>query len=90
MSVLTVQLFETIWAFGLVFIACELAGGMANGLDEIDEMIGQFNWYSFPIELQQQLPFVILNAQQEFGFVCFGSALCNRETFKKVSKILHF
>ena len=78
-----VPFFEMFWAFGLVFLSCELAGRLSYRLGEIDEMIGQFKWY---LELQKQLPIVMINSQREIGFVCFGSAYCNRETFKKVLK----
>ena len=83
-----VPFIEMFWALGLVFLTCELAGRLSSQLDEIDEMIGQFNWYLFPLDLQQQLPTTLINSQREVGFVCFGSAYCNRETFKKVSKML--
>lgn len=74
---------ELFWAFSLVFICCELAGRIGNQFDDIDYLINQFNWYIFPYGIQKFLPFVILNTQQEVGFECFGSVMCNRETFKK-------
>lgn len=66
-------------------MSCELAGRLSIGFDELsDFIVNQFNWYSFPSEVQQNLPMVMLNAQQTIGFKCFGSHLCNRDTFKKV------
>lgn len=77
---------EMFWALFSEFLICDLCGKMSNELDKVAEIIGEFDWYMFPIELQQQLPTVIINAHQSHGFVCFGSTLCNRETFKKVDK----
>lgn len=72
--------------FILVFISCELAGRVGNEFEEIGYMIGQFKWYLFPFEIQQLVPIIIINAQQKMGFECFGSAICDRETFKNVSE----
>ena len=79
-----VPILELVWGFGLVFISCELAGRMSYEFHDFAFLIGQFNWYSFPNEVQKILPFIIINAQREIGFECFGSHMCNRETFKKV------
>lgn len=68
-----------------MFVACELAGRVSYEFDEIDYIIGQFEWYSFSHELQKMVPFITMNAQQEVAFQCFGSHNCNRETFKKVN-----
>lgn len=84
-----VPIVEMFWALGLVFISCELASRLSNEFDKINGTILQFNWYTFPLELQQQLPTVIISAHKELGFVCFGSIMCNRETFKKVCKLFN-
>lgn len=86
MVVFVVPFFELFWSFGLVFIACELAGRMSYEFDDTNATIGQFKWYLFPLKIQQLLPTTILNAQQEVGIECFGSAMCNRETFKMVNQ----
>lgn len=84
MIVFLVPFVELFWSFGLVSMACELAGRVGNEFGDIDAKIGQFKWYLFPHKIQQLLPIIIINAQQEVGFECFGSMLCNRETFKRV------
>ena len=67
-----------------MFVTCELAGRMSNEFDDINDSIGQFDWHSFPLKMQKILPTIIQNAQQPVGFECFGSVMCNRETFQKV------
>lgn len=87
MAVYVGSFFEMLWALNIVFISCELAERVTNVFDEIMDVIGQFNWYLFPIELKQLLPTAISNAHREIGIECFGSVLCNRKTFKIVSGI---
>lgn len=75
---------ELFWSFGLVFITCELAGRLSIEFDDISATVGQFSWYLFSDEVKKMLPTILINAQQEVGIECFGSVLCNRETFQKV------
>lgn len=70
----------------ILYSSCELAGRMSIEFVKINDKIDQLDWYLLPIEMQQLLPIIMANAQQTVGFVCFGSLLCNRETFKKVSQ----
>lgn len=85
-----VPLFEVLWAFGLVFVSCELAEKMSNEYEEIGELIEQFDYYSFPFDFVKMLPLIMLNGQQPVYFECFGSIACSRETFKKVIEIIQF
>lgn len=81
---LLVLIVNGIFAFTTVFIACELGEGMIEAFDEIDSTIDQLNWYLFPIEFQQILPMIIVNAQQLIEMECFGSIACTRDVFKNV------
>lgn len=72
-------------AFGEVFIVCELSEGVVNAFDEISYLVGQFNWYLFPNQLQHVLTILIAFTQHTVNFPCFGSISCNHEAFKKVS-----
>lgn len=108
---LLVPIIELIWAFGLVFISCELAGRISSACETFNDEVNQFQWYLFPTKIQRMLPMVIANTQRTIGnysnninkfneikiitydhhfiirttgFKCFGSAMCERETFKKV------
>lgn len=72
------------YAFGIVFIACEVGNRQSNAFDEIDDVIGQFKWYLFPDELKRILPFIIHFAQRPVNIEFFGSSSCNRNTFQRV------
>lgn len=66
-----ITLMEIFYAFGVLFVSCEL--------------IDQFNWYRLPAEIQQMLPLIINFAQLPVDIKCFGSVACDREMFKYVS-----
>lgn len=83
-TVLVLPFINGIFAFGTVLIACEIGQRMNEAFDKINFTIDQFNWYSFPIGMQQMLPIIIAVAQQPITLECFGSIKCTREVFKKV------
>ena len=72
------------YAFGAVFISCELCQKVSDGCEEFNDQIGQFKWYSFPIGIKRILPIIMIHTQQPTVFECFGSIICNRDTFKQV------
>lgn len=86
-EVLAILLFSS-YAFGAVFIICELCQRMNNHYDDVDDMMGQLKWYLFPAKVQQILPMIIASVHEEVSVECFGSIACNRETFKRVNLIL--
>lgn len=73
----SVVLFATIfyagYAFGTIFIACELGQRLSNTFDEICDQMERFNWYSFPDELKAMLPIIIIVVQHPVEINCFGS-----------------
>lgn len=75
---------EMFWAFGSIFIACELCERVSNAYSEIDDAVNHINWHLFPIEIQKMLPTIIINTQKPIVFECFGSICFSRETFKNV------
>lgn len=85
LAVLLVTTIQVMYAFVVLLIACELGQRFHLAFFDCSEMIGQFEWYSFPYEIQRMLPVVIHFAQQPVDIKCFGSAACDRETFKSVS-----
>ena len=76
------------WGTIIVFAACELGQRFSNAFIEIDDLIGQHDWYLFPIDIQQMLPTVIINVQEAIEVKFFGSVACCREQFKKVSLLV--
>ena len=84
---LVVLSFEVSYAFGFVFICCEVGERFSGSFNEICDIFDQFNWYLLPVKIQQMLPTVILIAQLPVVIECFGSILCLREAFKSVGLI---
>lgn len=84
--IILVSLLCGFWAIVMVFFACEMGQQYSYAYDEIDGAINQLNWYLFPMKLQRMLPTIMMNMQQPFEIMCFGSTTCNRETFKRVSR----
>lgn len=84
LSIIATQIF---YAFGVVFVVSELGQRINLAFKEIGEIISEFDWYLFPAKIQRMLPFIINYAQQSVDITCFGSAVCDRDTFKSVSAI---
>ena len=84
--VLFITIVQAIYAFGVMFIACELGQRITLAFYECSDLIDQLEWYLFPNKIQRMLPIIMSFAQQSVEMKCFGSAACNRETFKYVSE----
>lgn len=82
---IVVVILDTVCVVGLVFFTCEIGQRFSSKFNDISDAINEFKWYSFPLELQRVLPLIILDAQQPVAIKCFGSMMCERDTFKKVS-----
>lgn len=85
MVVSLMTIFYASFAFGYVFITCELFQRLTDGFDEINDAVDQLKWYQFSNEIRKMLPTLLINVQQPVFIKCFGSISCSRETFKKVS-----
>lgn len=83
---LVIAIAELFVSIIFLLAACELAGRMSTGFDDLNYTINKFNWYLFPLEMQRALPVVMINAQQTVGYECFGSIIIDRDTLKKVSR----
>lgn len=73
------------YAFGIVFIACELGHRASDAFDEVNDVVGKFEWYLFPDELKNILAIIISFVQRPVNVEFFGSSSCSRDTFKGVS-----
>ena len=73
------------YARGVVLIICELGQRVSDAFQQIADTIENFNWYLFPMEIQQTLPILLMGAQQPVVLECFGSISASRETFKNVN-----
>lgn len=85
--VLLITFVEVIYAFGLMFLACELCQRTTLAFEECSDTINQFDWYLLPADIQRMLPMIIQFDQQPVQIKCFGTVASDRETFKFVSFI---
>lgn len=77
------------YAFGMIFLVCELCQRASDEFEKICDTICVFDWYLFPDKLTHLLPTILIVAQEEVGIDCFGSIKCTRDSFKRVSFIYH-
>lgn len=73
--------------FTIAFIYCEFGERLGIGFSDSYGIMCQFEWHSFPIEIQRMLPNVMIIAQQPSPLHNLGSFTYSRETYKKVSLI---
>lgn len=86
-TVLFITIFGGFWGASLVFACCELSERFNTALNELNDMIGQLDWYLLPIEVQRMLPILITYTQKPLVIKFFGNIACNREQFKKVNQM---
>lgn len=63
---------------------CELGQRLICAYSEIDDVIGQIDWYRYPCEIQKIMPTIIVNSQKPIAITIFGNMTTNRETCHKV------
>lgn len=69
----------------MLLFACEFAQRICDAFEEIDDLVGQFCWYTFPDEVLRIYPAAIAFVQQPVYIESFGQIPCNRDSFKVVS-----
>lgn len=80
-------MFEVFYSFGVLLIICEICQRVNFAFNECNEMTNQLQWYLFPADIQRMLPLIFNYMQQPVDIKFFGSAACDRETFKHVCVI---
>ena len=78
------------WSFVLAFIPCELGERISDASIEAANIILQFDWYLFPIEVRKMLPMILTIADIPIAIKCFGSISCTREAFQAVRSVFAF
>lgn len=86
--VLLLTMFGSGYAFGTVFIACDLGQRLNDAFAEIGELLYQCDWHLFSNKMRRTVVVILTVLQQPVSLQCFGSIGCNREVFKKVSKLV--
>lgn len=74
------------WAFIQILIFCELGKRVTDRFAHISDVIYFSEWYTFPKEIQQMLPTVLVAAQEPVVLQGFANLKCTRDSFKKVYK----
>lgn len=82
------SIFGAFWGACLVFAVCEISERYSNAFSEINDVVGQLEWYLLPIEAQRLLPLLIMYCQKPFVIKFFGNIACSREQFKKVCRTI--
>lgn len=54
-AVLLMTTLQTFYAFGIMFMSCEIGQRVNLAFEECNEMINQFKRYLFPAEVQRML-----------------------------------
>lgn len=75
---------ELVWSFLAIFLFCEFGGMVTNRFDEFHDELWQFNWYSFPIEMQKAFLIFMVNVHKPATIEGYANILCTRELFKQV------
>lgn len=78
---------ELAWAMITTFIVCEFGQRVNSAFQEINDLIDEFNWYTYPMEIQRISPIIMAAVQRPVTIQAFGNIVCIRELFKKVSSL---
>lgn len=81
-------IFNVLSVFGSVFLACEVGQRFSNLFEDINDQLDRLNWYLFPLNVQQLLPTILINAQEEVVFGYFGIITASRVQCQKVNEIV--
>lgn len=80
---------ELFFSLILLLASCENGTRISSSFEYINDEINRFDWYLLSVEMQRILPVIMINAQESIGLECFGSFLCDRNTFKSVRFYRH-
>lgn len=73
-----------VYAFGLVFMYAEFGNQISSQFDKIFDGFFEFDWYTFPLEIQQLMSTIIITAQKPMELRALGGTPSSRMTFKAV------
>lgn len=81
---LLLGIFAAFFAFGALLLVCDLIERLSNAFMDISDMVHQYDWYAFPVQMQQILLTIFIHINEPVTFKCFGSTTCSRSTFESV------
>lgn len=73
------------WSFAQIFLMCECGETLTSQFMGLNDAILQCDWYTFPIEVQQNLPIIIMGTRNPVVISGYGMILCTREAFHNVN-----
>lgn len=78
---------EIFWSIACIFLFCEFGNMVTIEFEDLNEIIGQLNWYSYPNDVQRMMPIIMIVAQESVIIHGYGNIACVRESFVKVGLI---
>lgn len=75
---------EMVYGFCMCSFSCEIGQRITDAFEPNEKILGELDWYSFPLELQRNLPIIWAVAQKPVALKCFGRIKCSRDSLKKV------
>lgn len=78
------QVGEIFWSYVFIFIYCEFGQRVNAAFAKLNDVLGQFDWYSYPKNIQRMLPMIIGGIQQPVNIQGYGDFPCNRLAFQNV------
>lgn len=76
------------WATMFVFVLCEPGRQMTTQFEMFGDELGRFDWYLLPIELQRMYRIFLADTQYPVDICSYGGITCDRETSKRVGKVV--
>lgn len=73
-----------VWLSTFLFVFCEFGERVSEAFEESYDVIGQLDWYAFPMNLQKMLHIIIISVQEPVTLKSFGNIPCAREQAKRV------
>lgn len=74
----------TFWSFVNILFFCEFGKIVTSEFEDLDDIICQWDWHSFPIEIQRMLPIILISTQKPITLSGIANVVCDRDSFKKV------
>lgn len=81
---LILLVFLIFWSLVIMFITCMFGERLTIAFEQFSDALYQSDWHSFPIQMQQILLILMVNAQQPVRLTGFANTLCALESFNKV------
>lgn len=72
------------WSFVQIFAICEFGQRITGRFYEIKNEIFNWDWYTFPMDVQKIFPIIVIGTETPVELCGFGNIVCTRSSFKNV------